>query len=66
MTSDELVRPIESHARTVGGALSVIFGELAAHDRFMNRDLDQLDETGVRRAGTAAPDGAAGEGAIPL
>jgi hypothetical protein len=42
LTPDELARPIEAHARTVGGALSVIFIELAAHDRFMNRDLDLL------------------------
>ena len=45
VTSDELARPIEAHAGTVGGALSVIFNELAAHDRFMNRDLDQLQRT---------------------
>ena len=38
----ELERAIESHARTVGGGLSVIFNELSAHDRFINRDLDQL------------------------
>lgn len=42
LTPDELIRAIESHAGTVGGALSVIFNELAAHDRFINRDLDQL------------------------
>jgi hypothetical protein len=42
VTPDELARPIESHAGTVGGALSVIYTELAAHDRFINRDLDQL------------------------
>jgi hypothetical protein len=27
--------------RTVADALSVIFHELAAHDHFINRDLDQ-------------------------
>jgi hypothetical protein len=42
LTPDELTRRIEGHAGTVGGALSVVFNELAAHDRFMNRDLDQL------------------------
>jgi uncharacterized damage-inducible protein DinB len=42
LTSDELSRPIEAHAGTVGGALGVLFDELAAHDRFMNRDLDLL------------------------
>lgn len=42
LTADELARPIEARAGTVGGALSVIFNELAAHDRFINRDLDQL------------------------
>jgi len=40
LTSDELARPIEAHAGTVGGALSIVFNELAAHDRFINRDLD--------------------------
>jgi hypothetical protein len=43
LTSDELSRPIEAHAHTVGGALDVIFTELAAHDHFVNRDLDQLE-----------------------
>lgn len=42
LTPEELSRPIEAHAGTVGGALSVIFNELAAHDSFINRDLDQL------------------------
>ena len=42
LTADELARPIEAHAHTVGGALSVIFSELTAHDRFINRDLDQV------------------------
>jgi hypothetical protein len=46
LTPAELNRPVEAHARTVGGALSVLFNELAAHDRFMNRDLDLLrDQT---------------------
>jgi hypothetical protein len=42
LTPEELARPIEAHAGTVGGALGVLFNELAAHDRFMNRDLDLL------------------------
>jgi hypothetical protein len=46
LTPDELARPIEAHAGTVGGALSVIFNELAARDRFMNRDLDLLGAPG--------------------
>lgn len=43
MTADELSRPVEAHAGTVGGALAVIFTELAAHDRFLNRDLDRIE-----------------------
>lgn len=42
VTDDHLERPVEAHARTVGGALSVLFDELAAHDSFINRDLDRL------------------------
>jgi hypothetical protein len=42
LTDEELTRPVEAHARTVGGALRVIFTELAAHDGFMNRDLGRL------------------------
>jgi hypothetical protein len=42
LTPEELARLVEGHAGTVGGALAVIFNELAAHDRFINRDLDQL------------------------
>jgi hypothetical protein len=42
LTPGELDRPIEAHAGTVGGALGVLFDELAAHDRFMNRDLELL------------------------
>jgi hypothetical protein len=42
MTEDDLERPVEAHAKTVGGALSVLFDELAAHDTFINRDLDRL------------------------
>jgi hypothetical protein len=40
LTPDDLDRPVEAHAKTVGGALGVLFVELAAHDRFINRDLD--------------------------
>ena len=42
LTADELARPIKAHVPTVGGALSVIFTELTAHDGFINRDLDQI------------------------
>lgn len=42
LTSEELDRPIEAHAGTVAGGLSVIFNELVAHDRFINRDLDAI------------------------
>jgi hypothetical protein len=47
LTPAELARPIEAHARTVGGALSVLFAEVAAHDGFMNRDLDLLHDPAV-------------------
>jgi hypothetical protein len=42
LTPAELDRPVEAHAGTVGGALSVLFDELAAHDHFINRDLELL------------------------
>lgn len=43
LTPEELARPIEGHARTVAGGLGVIFNELNAHDRFINRDLDHIE-----------------------
>src|SRR5687767_3396984 len=43
LTREELDRPIEAHAGTVAGGLSVIFNELSAHDRFINRDLDTIE-----------------------
>lgn len=43
LTPDELGRPVEAHAKTVGGALGVLFGEMTAHDRFINRDLDIIE-----------------------
>ena len=43
LTPDELARSVETHAGTVGGALHVMLTELDAHDRFINRDLDQLE-----------------------
>jgi hypothetical protein len=52
LTADELLRPIEAHAGTVGGALAVILHELTAHDGFINRDLDRLHADG---SGTADP-----------
>jgi DinB superfamily len=42
LTDDELVRAVDAHVGTVGGALAVVFNELSAHDRFINRDLDAL------------------------
>jgi hypothetical protein len=46
LTPVELARPIEAHAGTVGGALGVLFDELAAHDHFLNRDLDRFGNPG--------------------
>jgi DinB superfamily len=46
LTPDELARPIDAHAGTVAGALSIIFNELTAHDQFINRDLDLLGAPG--------------------
>jgi hypothetical protein len=43
VSDDELGRPVANHAKTVGGAWSVLFGELRAHDRFVNRDLDVIE-----------------------
>lgn len=43
LTQDELDRAIEAHAGTVAGALGVLFDELAAHDLFINRDLDLIE-----------------------
>jgi hypothetical protein len=42
VTTEELGRRVDAHVGTVGGALAVIFHELEAHDRFINRDLDLL------------------------
>jgi len=42
LTADELERPVAAHAKTVGGALDVLLSELAAHDHFVNRDLDLI------------------------
>jgi len=43
LTPEDLDRPVKAHAETVGGALSVLFVEMAAHDRFVNRDLDIIE-----------------------
>ena len=43
LTPDDLERPIKAHAKTVGGALNVLFTELTAHNRFINRDLDIIE-----------------------
>ncbi len=46
LTSAELERGIDAHARTVGGALNVIFTEVGAHNLFINRDLDIIESRG--------------------
>ena len=43
LTPDELERAVKAHAETVGGALCVLFGEMTAHNRFINRDLDIIE-----------------------
>ena len=43
LTPDELKRGVDAHAKTVGGALSVLFGEMTAHNHFINRDLDIIE-----------------------
>ena len=48
LTQEELDRPIEAHAGTVAGALGVLFDELAAHNRFINRDLDLIESSWSR------------------
>ena len=45
LTQEELDRAIEAHAGTVAGALGVLFDELAAHNRFINRDLDLIESS---------------------
>jgi hypothetical protein len=45
LTREELDRPIEAHVGTVAGGLGVIFTELTAHDRFINRDLDSIQKS---------------------
>jgi hypothetical protein len=47
LTAAELARPVKAHAGTVGGALNVIYTELAAHDSFINRDLDHIEASRV-------------------
>ena len=43
LTAADLERPVANHAKTVGGALNVLFSELQAHNYFMNRDLDTIE-----------------------
>jgi DinB superfamily len=45
LTQEELDRSIEAHAGTVAGALGVLSDELAAHNRFINRDLDLIESS---------------------
>jgi hypothetical protein len=43
LTPDDLERAIQAHAKSVGGALYVLFSEMTAHNRFINRDLDIIE-----------------------
>ena len=43
VTAEELDRPVDGHAKTVGGALHVLFTELRGHNAFVNRDLDIIE-----------------------
>jgi hypothetical protein len=45
LTPEDLDRPVANHAKTVGGALGVLLGELKAHTRFINRDLDIVESS---------------------
>lgn len=43
LTGQELSRPIDNFTGSVHGSLLVIFDELWAHNRFINRDLDVIE-----------------------
>ena len=45
LTQEELDRSINAHVGSVAGALGVLFDELAAHNRFVNRDLDLIESS---------------------
>ncbi len=45
LTQEELDRSIDAHAGSVAGALGVLFRELTAHNRFINRDLDLIESS---------------------
>lgn len=45
LTQEELDRSIKAHAGSVAGALGVLFDELTAHNRFINRDLDLIESS---------------------
>lgn len=45
LTQDELDHAIEANAGSVAGALDVLFHELAAHNRFFDRDLDLIESS---------------------
>jgi hypothetical protein len=45
LTQEELARSIEGHAGSVAAALGVLFDELRAHNRFINRDLDVIESS---------------------
>jgi hypothetical protein len=53
LTDEDLDREVGTHARTVGGALGVLFTELRAHEGFIRRDLAVIERE-------AAGPGAAG------
>ena len=43
LTEADLERPNPTHAKTLAGALGVVFDELTFHNGFMNRDLDAIE-----------------------
>ena len=45
LTQAELDRSIKAHAGTVAGALGVLFDEMNAHNRFINRELDLIESS---------------------
>jgi hypothetical protein len=40
----DLERPNATHAKNLAGALAVVFDELTAHNLFINRDLDAIEQ----------------------
>jgi hypothetical protein len=44
LAPEEMSRGIGTHAKNVAGGLGVIFDELLAHDSFINRDLNEIEQ----------------------